>query len=165
MSEANKLFDADCERAMLATVWLADDAAMVLNLDEKDFVEPFNAWLFRHLRALVESEQPLDMVALLRRLRRPRAFDGLTQLEVDGHKGMIAEVLTTWAPPSRAEFYFAALRTERQRRMACRMCERALERLKENQDPVAVLSWLVANAERALTKTPVKSYMAVQEGV
>lgn len=157
MSDSFPLADVDCERAMLATAWLANDFVMIMRLDEADFVLPFHQWLFKHLQALVDDDQPLDMVALQRRLKKPGAFDGLTKLEVDGHKGTIAETLLAWSPPAHVEFYFATLRTERLRRSTVRLCERAVERLvKEQCDPVAALSWLVANADRLLTKAPVK---------
>lgn len=156
MSDATPLADFDCERAMLATAWLANDFVMIMRLDEADFVLPFHQWLFKHLRALVEDDQPLDMVALLRRMKKPGAFDGLTKLEIDSHKGAIAETLTTWAPTANIEFYFRTLREERLRRATLRLAEKVRKRLSEGHDAVAVLSYAGANIDRLLTKVPVK---------
>lgn len=156
------LADTDCERAMLATVWLANDFVMVMRLDEADFVLPFHQWLFRHLRALVDDDQPLDMVALQQRLRKPGAFDGLTKLEVDGVKGTIAETLLAWAPPSSVEFYFATLREERLKRRAYQVAENIQMRLREGRDVVAVISNAIANLDRLLTKVPVKKQNMAQ---
>lgn len=163
MSEVNALADFDCERAMLATAWLANDFVMVMRLDEADFVLPFHRWLFKHLRALVEDDEPLDMIALLRRLRKPGAYDGLTKLEVDAAKGAIAETLNAWAPPSHVEFYFRTLREERLKRFIYRVLEEMRKRLGDGHEAAAVMSYGVANFDRALLKVPVKRETASAE--
>lgn len=156
MSEALPIGDGDCERAMLATAWLAGDFVIVLRLEEEDFSYPFHRWLYRHLRALVEADEPFDMVALQRRLRKPMAFDGLTKLEVDGHRGTIAEIMLGWAPPLHIEFYFRTLREERLRRATLRLADKMRTKLSEGHDAIAVLSYAGANVDRLLTKAPVK---------
>lgn len=156
MSDDLRLGDVDCERAMLATAWLAGDFLMILQLDPSDFIDPFHRWLLAHLRAMAEDDHPFDMVALQRRLAKPGAIDGLTKLEADSHKGMVAEILLAWAPPRNIDYYFRVLREERLRRATLRLVDAMRERICERHDPVAVLSYGGANIDRLLTKVPVK---------
>lgn len=164
MSAAVELFDAKCERAMLATAWVASDRMMFRTLEPEDFVDAFHRWLFSHLRGLVEDGHPLDEVALLRRLRKPHACDGsgveaedeLQKLSII--KSRLYELLhEDCAFPTHLPYYFEALRFERQRRAIVRICERAIKRASvEYHDPVAIASWAIVNFENVLTKTPVK---------
>lgn len=151
----SKLCDIDCERAMLATVWLANDFLMVMRLDENDFIDPFHQWLYRHLRGLVDDNEPLDMVALQRRLKKPNAFHGLSKDEQEKHRAALAELLTAWAPPAHVEYYFRTLRTERLKRAIARLADTMRERTEQRQhDPAAVLTWAGEQIDRLLRKVP-----------
>lgn len=166
---AAELFDPKCERAMLATAWVASDRMMFRTLESEDFVDQFHRWLFKHLRGLVEDGHPLDMVALLRRLKRPHACDecgvaardDVDQLSVI--KAMLYEILhEECAFPTHLPYYFETLRFERMRRAIVRISQRAIERASvEYHDSVAIASWAIANFESVLTKTPARRAMDV----
>lgn len=157
MSNASQLADVDCERAMLAMVWKSNDFVMALRLDAQDFTDDFHRWLYGHLRALVEADEPLDMVAFQRRVKQPGGFDGLSKSDVDCWAASTAVLLQTFSPSTHAEYYFSVLRKERLKRACLRLCEKAAARLlKEQHDPAAVLAWVVDSGNRLLTKAPVK---------
>lgn len=164
MNAEGELFDAKCERAMLATAWVASDRMMFRALEQEDFVDTFHRWLFAHLRGLVEDGHPLDDVALLRRLRKPHACDGSgVEAEDDVQrlriiKGMLFELLHEECSfPTHLPYYFETLRFERMRRAIVRICERAIKRASvDYHDSVAIASWAIANLENVLTKTPPK---------
>jgi hypothetical protein len=150
-----RLADPQCERAMLSSVWLAGKAGMLLRLDEHDFTDPWLQWLFRHLRAMAEEGEPLSMVALLRRVRRPGGVHGLQPFDVEVVAQDIAGLLGEWQPVAHIEYFFRVLRTERLRRATIRLAETAVKRISVDQhDPVATLEWLIEQAHRLKSKAP-----------
>lgn len=148
--------DVDCERALLASVWLAGDFVMVLQLEREDFVDPFCGWLWQHLRAMVDANEPLDMVAFLRRLKRPGAIEGLpAEYDEARAKADVAELLGSFGPVSAIDYYFRVLRGERLGRAVLRLCDRAVKRITvERHEPSAVLGWMGEQIDRLLTKVP-----------
>jgi replicative DNA helicase len=157
--------DVDCERAMLATVWLAKDFLMLMRLDEADFASPFHQWLYRHLRALVDDEEPLDMVALQQRLKKPGAFEGLSASDQDGHRAAIGDLLSAWAPPANVEYYFRVLRTERLKRAVGRLADSMRDRIEKRQhNPAAVLEWAAEQINRLLRKVPPRKAPDAESG-
>lgn len=145
--------DLECEKSLLASVWLAGDADTILRLEADDFFDSFHRWLYQHLRGLVEDGAPLDMAALLRRLKGPEAFAGLSDDERDGHRGAIAELLIeAYASPANVEYYAGVLRTERLRRAAGRLADAVRDRTEKlMQEPSTVLSWAGEQIDRLLS--------------
>lgn len=150
------LADVAAERSMLASVWLSLDADMVRRLDGEDFIEPFNRWLLGVFKAVVDDGDPLDMVAVKRRWRRPGGLDGLTPAEVELLPGTVADLLRETHTAAHKRYYFRVLRTERLRRAVGRLSDAMRERIEKYQhDPAATLAWAGEQIERLLTKAPV----------
>lgn len=157
MNDHPRLADVDCERAMLSSAWLAGDFVMMLRLEPRDFVDPLCRWLHGHLRDLVEADEPLTMVALLRRVRLPDGCDGLSASEIDALPWSIGELLTTATTTAHLEYYFGVLRTERLRRAAARLADAIRERITaQMQEPAAVLAWAGEQVELLLARAPLK---------
>lgn len=104
------MFDVDVERALLASAWLAGAGDVVRMCDERDFTDPVCRWLWRHLSSMAAAGEPLDMVALLRRLNRPGGLVGLAQGDREYIRASLAEVLTAATTGLHAGYYFRVLR-------------------------------------------------------
>lgn len=157
-NEAAVSCDPAAERLLLATAWVNADFVMVMRLEAEDFVDPFCKWLLGHLRALVDADEPMDVVALMRRVRRPGGMEGLSAFDRDSLPGSLAELMREASPTTaHLEFYFGVLRIERLRRAIGRLADEMRKRSEKRlHDPPAVLAWAGEQIARLLTKAPQK---------
>ncbi len=141
--------DIDAERALLASVWLSDDREMVLRLEKHDFVDIFNQWLFSKLEAVVKADEPLDMVAVLRRVRAPGGMDALPEFARESVPADIAELLRDCPTTAHKEYYFSVVRVERARRSSVLLADSMKEKLTtKSLDPMRVLKWVEESVQR-----------------
>lgn len=134
--------DADAEQSLLSSAWLSGDADLVKKLEPNDFADDFCRWLFGKLRAVVDAGEPLDMVAVLRRVRAKGGRDGLPAHAEDDLEYRIAQLLTLCPSTAHKEYYFRTVRTERVRRASIRLSEMMRKRLTDGvEPPLEVLAW------------------------
>ena len=140
--------DVAAEEALLASAWLGDNRAMIEQLEERDFVDEFCGWLFRLLSDVVEAGQPLDMIFVMRRARKPEVLNRLPKGYREGMAGEIARVLTCGCTSAHTEHYFKVVRTERLNRAIVSLACAMRERVEAKQEPDAILEFVIMNAEK-----------------
>ena len=143
--------DVAAEEAMMASVWLSDDGAMLDRLEERDFVDPFCLWLFQVLRDTREAGEPLDMLAVMRRVRRPEVLNRLPAIMRKGVASEIARVLTASCTSAHLAYYLRVLRTERLRRAVATLSDSIRERVESHQEPVEILTFIERNVDLLLS--------------
>jgi replicative DNA helicase len=132
------------ERALLSSIWLDGDRVMILRLDARDFVDEFNQWLHRTLKAIVTDGEPLDGVAIARRARSdPKAPDDA----VTEAAQLLSEAPTT----AHKDYYFKAIRMERARRFVHTVCDSAKAMdLEAPNEPLRTLEWMKERTEEGI---------------
>lgn len=136
----------EAESAMLSSAWLSEDAEMISRLDSRDFVDPFHRWLLATLKTIVAAGEPLDAVAVTRRIRcDPSAPE-------DAH-ACAMQVLRSQPTTAHKDYYFRVLRIERGRRYLHRICDEAKQRdFRLPNEPMATFEWLQGHIADAIEK-------------
>jgi replicative DNA helicase len=126
----------EAERALLSSAWLDGDRELVMKMHEKDFVDKFNRWLLSALQAIVAAGEPLDAVALARRIRTDKKAPSDAHAEA---YQLLRESPTT----AHKDYYFRTVRMERGRRFVHSMCDSAKQRdLRNPNEPLETIQWL-----------------------
>jgi replicative DNA helicase len=151
--------DIDAERALLSSVWLSNDAEMIRQLEPQDFADSFHVWVYRKLRETVDAGEPLDIVAVQRRWKKPGGLDGLTKHEQQYLAASVAELLNSAPTTAHTTYYFTVLRTERLRRATCKLADEMTKRAAlKHAEPSDVLTWAKEQIEKLLTKTTKREF-------
>ena len=141
------------ESALLASIWLDEDRAGLLDkLEQRDFVDPFCQWLCEVLQETKEHEGVLDMVAVMRRARRPAQLAKLGKGLSDQLAYQIASVLDCEATSAHAAYYFGVVRAERLKRAVLSLASAIVNRVQDQHEPKAILEFVATNCDRLLGK-------------
>lgn len=166
MTTTPQFSDVSAERAILGSVWLSHDIEMVGELEAGDFTDPFNQWLLRMFKLVVEDGDPLDMIAVQRRWQKEGGTDGLTESEVAQLPTLVGELLAETHTAAHTEYYYRVLRTERLRRAVGMLADALVKRSAVlRHEPTATLAWAGEQIDYLLTKVPVIVRERVSESV
>lgn len=134
----------DAERAMLACLLMG---GWIEGLEEEDFGEPENRWIFSEIKALNELGEPItDPVAVHRWFISPKckaAGQRIAGIEGSDLTVLIYEIMREYTTQAHIEYYGGVLRAER----LCRWLDRiGYKIIKMNADnpntPVDTYWWL-----------------------
>ena len=103
--------DLAAEEALLSSVWLSADADGFLDrIESKDFTDPLLQWLLLLLKLTADAGDPLDMIAVLRRARKPEMLERLPR-ELQGDMAAhVARVLERECTSAHTGYYFRVVR-------------------------------------------------------
>lgn len=135
------------ERAALALVFQSSDDNKLWQLDEADFGDPINRYLFRELNALVASGAPLgDATACATWFTSPAAKERAKELGEHNLPLLAADAFGEKAIAANWDYYLGLIRGERLRRALQGLDSKLNEKLADGESETA-LTWLCNQVE------------------
>jgi hypothetical protein len=137
MLDARMAWCKESEMALLGSVWLSCDVSIIARLEEEDFCDEANRWVLSVFKAVVNAGEPLDAVAVTRRLRGWQdAPDGCDA-------AYLAEVLRSTPTAAHTSYYFRCVKKERLRRDLQKSVIDAIDRDRRSPNEVIEnVNWL-----------------------
>jgi len=147
--------DLAAEEALLSSVWLSADADGFLDrIESKDFTDPLLQWLLLLLKLTADAGDPLDMIAVLRRARKPEMLERLPR-ELQGDMAAhVARVLERECTSAHTGYYFRVVRQARLNRALVGLMAGIRERLNKRHEPAAIIEFIALNTEKLRERLP-----------
>lgn len=151
------IHDKEAEAALLMSVWVNNNQAMLERLDSQDFGDPLNAFIFREWRMMSEAGVPLSDAVAMRRWFANGAACQRFNREVGKSAEPLTEVMIRftefnkrYVTATHDEYYYRCLRVERIRRTFAAMSRLLWKTNAHNNDsPWDTLKWLSEQVDKA----------------